>query len=242
MKQEFLSRGRRALEHLGVDAGRYDSTVRARREQILSESRADVILDVGGNVGQYALGLRRAGWRGPIISFEPMSAAFSALAAASIDDPDWRVERLALSNDEGEIEMLVTGRSVFATSVEPTSVMVQADPAAKPIGKETAPCMRLDKYAAEHHLLNRRLALKIDVQGAEQSVLAGAEKTLKSVQYLELELPLSQVYEGQWTLPESLEYLYDHGFEGCLVENLMRVSGTGRSLQMNMVLVPRGSR
>jgi hypothetical protein len=62
--------------------------------------------------------------------------------------------------------MLVTGRSVFATSVEPTAAMVQADPGAKPIGLESAPSMRLDTYARKHHLLDRRLALKIDVQGA----------------------------------------------------------------------------
>jgi hypothetical protein len=42
----------------------------------LQTRQVNVVLDVGANSGQYASGLRKAGFNGRIISFEPLSEPF----------------------------------------------------------------------------------------------------------------------------------------------------------------------
>ena len=57
-----------------------------RRNNILVDSKIDVILDVGANTGQFATQiLEQTSFRGQIISFEPLSSAFLKLSENSKD-------------------------------------------------------------------------------------------------------------------------------------------------------------
>ncbi|HXU82134.1 MAG TPA: FkbM family methyltransferase, partial [Polyangia bacterium] len=63
---------------------------------LLAQQQIDAVLDVGANVGQYALLLRSWGYRGRIISFEPLSAQFQQLKAQADRDPAWEVFNIGL--------------------------------------------------------------------------------------------------------------------------------------------------
>ena len=64
--------------------------------------RVDLALDVGANEGQFASQLRGGGFRGKIISFEPLSAAFAALRRKCDRDADWSCHKLAIGDTDGE--------------------------------------------------------------------------------------------------------------------------------------------
>jgi hypothetical protein len=54
------------------------------------------VLDVGAHEGTYGRELRRLGYSGHIVSFEPVAENFAILARASSGDPRWRAFPYAL--------------------------------------------------------------------------------------------------------------------------------------------------
>ena len=52
------------------------------------------VLDVGANEGQTGAALRRLGYRGRIVSFEPVKRSFEVLAARCALDSDWRCHQI----------------------------------------------------------------------------------------------------------------------------------------------------
>src|ERR1700692_3194856 len=58
----------------------------------------DCVFDVGANAGQYATRLREMGFRGFIISVEPIPKFAAQLRAAASRDDRWFVEAVALDD------------------------------------------------------------------------------------------------------------------------------------------------
>src|SRR5690349_8117486 len=73
--------------------------------RLLKYLEIDCVFDVGANVGQHALKLRRyCGYSGRILSFEPNPAALPELNAAAAKDPLWDVFPIALGKEKGTAE------------------------------------------------------------------------------------------------------------------------------------------
>ena len=67
---------------------------------LLELNRVNCVFDVGANTGQYGKGLRRFGYAGRIVSFEPVSDTFAKLHKSAETDPDWHVYNFALGREE----------------------------------------------------------------------------------------------------------------------------------------------
>ena len=96
---------KKLIRYLGFDLMRYNpqSTINARILKFLSTYNIDAVLDVGANIGQYALWLWESGYKGRIISFEPLLEVYQHLLINSKKDLNWIiVPRMALGNEEGE--------------------------------------------------------------------------------------------------------------------------------------------
>jgi hypothetical protein len=78
-----------AARRRGFEISRYRPH-QARRVRRLHEAGIDTVVDVGANAGQYAVELRRFGYDGRIVSFEPLLAAFvSSSARRSVTRRGW---------------------------------------------------------------------------------------------------------------------------------------------------------
>ena len=72
----------------------------------------DCVIDVGANKGQFGKFLRNnIGYKGDIISFEPVLETFYTLSDQSKADPFWRVYRFALGERMGNKEINITKES-----------------------------------------------------------------------------------------------------------------------------------
>src|ERR1700722_9521358 len=93
--------------------------VRARKNPNLSDfidnRRINLVLDVGANTGQFGQLLRRRGYAGQIISFEPVKEAFRELESAARGDDLWTTANLALGPSSGVMAINISKNSQFSS-------------------------------------------------------------------------------------------------------------------------------
>ena len=194
---------------LGIDLKRYNvqTSEDARMQQLLDYDKIDLVLDVGANVGQYAKSLRDLGYSGRIVSFEPLSSAYSQLKTASKKDLLWEIApQTAIGNQEGEIIINIAGNSQSSSALPMLDAHVQSAPESAYSGSETVKLSRLDTLAKDYiKSETKSIFLKIDVQGLEKQVLEGATAILPLVKGIKLELSLVPLYEGQVLFQEMID-------------------------------------
>ena len=205
------------LQKLGYDVLRYnlDNFVPLRRAHILSCESIDVVLDIGAHEGLYAQEIRRSGYRGKIISFEPLSEAFRMLEKRCRQDLLWECKNIAIGDFDGEVVINVSGNKTSSSLLKVSNQHVKAMPSSSYIAHEKVSISRLDSLLDEHIFFDERIYLKVDVQGYERHVLEGATRTLKQTRAIEIELSLANLYEGYPMYYEIIDYLKSCGF--CLV-------------------------
>lgn len=226
------------LRRMGYDLHRHIPALsgEAQRSAILRTLRIDLVLDVGANAGQFARSLRESGYPGRIVSFEPLQAAHRALLEASAADDRWTVaERAAMGDRTGEIDINVSGNSVSSSALQMLDAHARSAPGSRYVGVERVALRRLDEIAAVHLAADSRVLLKIDTQGFEDRVLAGAAGLLPRVSAIQIELSLVPLYAGQKLLPDMLRLLHESGFSPWAMWPAFVDPATGRSLQIEAI-------
>jgi FkbM family methyltransferase len=192
------------------------------------------VFDVGANVGQFGRSVRDAGYRGRIVSFEPLSAAWEQLVAASRSDSLWQVApRAAIGNEDGEIEIHVSGNSMSSSVLDMLDAHAIAAPGSAYVGREKVLLRRLDTVAVDYLRPDSSLFVKIDTQGYEDRVLQGASNLLKNTVGLQLECSLVPLYEGQLLYDEMSRRLKALGFALWGITPGFFDPGNGRLLQID---------
>jgi FkbM family methyltransferase len=205
---------RRTMRRATLDVVRFHprSHPLARRLHLLERHGIDVVFDVGANIGQYALELRQLGYRGRIVSFEPLSQAFAALRRASAGDRAWEVERIGLGDRAGSARLHVAGNSVSSSLLPMLDAHVRSAPASAYVGSEEITVDTLAGASARHLRRDERLFVKIDAQGYEKRILDGAGAALARVVGLQLEMSIVPLYEGETLLASMLAELEARGY------------------------------
>ena len=190
----------------------------AAREELLG--KVDVVLDVGANAGQYGEMLREVGFRGRLVSLEPVAEAYAELERRAAADDAWEAVRVAASDVDGEITLNVTEDS-RSSSVLPRNERFADKAGWSPKESRTVVARRLDGLVAELLRPQERAYLKLDIQGYERHVLDGAGDALARFEALELELSVTPLYEGQPSLAEMLPLLEQRGFKPVSIEPIL---------------------
>ena len=236
LQPRYVERGRRLYPLLFADA-----VYRAA-----SRARVKLALDVGGHCGEFGMSLRRAGYAGPIVSFEPNPAAARALGSCAARDGAWRVCETALGRvrSEGWLNRPVTtqfaslhptlpygherwGNQVKVQDVVPVSVrrLDEVFESIVPPGSDpTCP---------------GPLLLKVDTQGSDLDVLEGAGRILGEVAVLVIELSLIPMYEGAPNFVEALQYAEKAGFALAAVVPVTHDTASGVPIELDGCFVRR---
>jgi FkbM family methyltransferase len=185
--------------------------------RLLDYLEVDCVFDVGANTGQYAQMLRhKAGYKGRIISFEPIPEAADEVRRKASRDPLWTVEEIALADIPGTRTFNVMAASEFSSLGDPKAddvanlahlnrtvrrIMVEAETLA------TA----LPRLWQQHGF--RRPFLKMDTQGFDLAVLRGAGDLLTRFVGFQSELSVRKIYEQAADFRDALTYYQSLGFD-----------------------------
>jgi FkbM family methyltransferase len=178
--------------------------------RVISEYEADCVLDVGANRGQFGSSLRRAGYRGPLISFEPGTEAVRDLRSVARSDPMWEVRAGALADRPGTGLLNVAASSSVSSLLRPTPDYLARYAGATITRTEEVSLSTLDAIAQD--LPYRRLFVKIDAQGFDLRVLQGGASMLGSVVGIQVELSVVPLYDEIPDYVTVLTHLRDRGF------------------------------
>ena len=204
---------RRLLRSAGLDVRWYRGAPPHSLEALLALYGVDTVFDIGANAGMSGRYLRNLGFRGTIVSCEPVLRYYRELEREAANDPSWLCENIAVGDAEGEMEINVSGAGGASSSfLQITSAATAHVAELAYVARERVRVRTVDALAREHYPRGDRLFLKLDVQGYERNVLEGARETLDRIVGLRIELSVLQCYEGEPLLCDMLPYLQSLGF------------------------------
>lgn len=224
-----------AIAATGRRIDHYKRNALARQIRQMEMNGIDLVLDVGANTGQYGQRLRKAGYDGAIVSFEPVTSAFASLARKARRDKHWRAERLALGA-RGHVAAIAVSGDPRASSLKRMLDLHQdIAPYFATVGHESVTVKTLDAVWDDCVPDGRTVYLKIDAQGAEHDIIDGAARSMPRIRMVQLELSIVPLYEDSMLLPAALEQMTRLGFTLVSTEYGFCHPDTGQMLQMDGV-------
>lgn len=198
-----------------------------------------VVIDVGANLGEWSVPLAKAvGPAGRLLSIEPNPVVADALAATlRINNlAQASVLPVALSDVDGVGHLSLTAGDSGLSRLSAAAT-----------GAARVPLRSLDSVIAEHALM-RVDFIKIDVEGHERQVLAGAADTLRRFRPALVFESGHETPDDRAAIAKTLEaaaydvvaVLHDYGALACAVADYTSASGPCAGTEArNIVALPR---
>jgi len=166
----------------------------------------DSIIDIGGNIGYYALKEARIVKKnGSLCVIEPVSNNVSWLKK-NLDVNDYpyvKVYKLAIGDENNEIYINVSRHSNLSTIVDDTGSGI--------VKKEKVRVTTLDSFISKNKI--KPTFIRMDVEGYEYEILAGARKILVENEKLRLMIEVHPLFMGKMKYLEFMKLLKNNGFE-----------------------------
>jgi FkbM family methyltransferase len=172
------------------------------------------VIDVGANVGQFGLDVRRHGFKGLIVSYEPVQETFTSLSQTIKQHQPWKAFQLGLGAAESERTINISGNSGLSSSIlEMGSLHLENFPDSATVATQKISISTIDKQLEVLELRPQEIMLKLDVQGFEAEVLKGASQSLSKIPLCYLEVSITPLYEGEISFLPILIELSKFGHE-----------------------------
>lgn len=172
-------------------------------------AKVENVMDVGANVGDWTADLLYFCRPTQVVCVEPDPTLAAGLRTRFAADPVVAVRQTAVGAAKGTAEFKIMESSVLNSLRMPSASITGVHPGGfavkEVISVEVNP---LDAIAPA----GRITLLKIDTQGFEREVLAGARETLARTDYVIMEVNFQPHYEGEADFHELDAIMQTHGF------------------------------
>lgn len=191
---------------------------------------ANTVIDVGANIGQFAVAASKLLNSPRIYSFEPYPQSAQAFTKNTQKLPNITLYPIGLGEQEGETEFHVNSHSHSSSILALADSHKQAFPQAEEAETIKIKVSTLDAVFNDIEL-QAPVLLKLDVQGYEPFVLRGGQETLKRVDYVILEASFKPLYEGEMLFTEIIALMESYGFRFLRPVGWLEDPKTGEILQ-----------
>lgn len=199
---------------------------------LLKRHNINLIFDIGANTGQYGQRLRKLGFKGRIVSFEPLPDAFQQIRKLAYQDEDWSVVNTAMGNFTGEAIINVSRNSYSSSMLDVLPAHLESAPESAYVDKVNVSVQTVDALIDQYYSKDSRLYIKIDTQGFEKEVFDGSLQSLDKISGFQMELSLVPLYKGETLMQDMVNLLREYGFNLMLIEGGHCNYDTGEILQV----------
>jgi len=176
-------------------------------KQLIDAESIGIVLDVGANTGQFADDLRLIGFKGKIISFEPVKTEFDKMKYSFRKDSMWEGHQFALGSKSETRMINVSDESTMSS-------LLESDKWVSVERREEIEVKRLDDVF--ENLVNQgpddKILLKTDTQGFDLEVFHGASGCIDKIHSIMAEISVLPLYNGMTNYKEALLIYENEGF------------------------------
>jgi len=184
----------------------------AKKQQWIRDAGFKTILDIGANRGYFAKEMRELLPRAQIHCFEPLPDCFHQLLQNTKDDSLVVCHPVGLGIQNESLTMFQNEYSPSSSLLEMTELHIRNFPQTRHTHQKEVTIHRLDDFL-EGKELQAPLFIKIDVQGFEDKVILGGEKTIQQADALLIEMSFVPLYHQQPLFHDIYRLVTQLGFE-----------------------------
>lgn len=169
------------------------------------------VIDIGAHAGEFARMIKGMLPEVSIFSFEPLSDEFQRLQGEMQSVEGFKAFNCAVGDRNDTVEIHRSEYSQSSSLLRMANLHKEAFPDSAGESSETVDVKRLDD-ALSGLELRPEILIKIDVQGYEDRVIAGAQNTISRSKAIIAEVSFRELYEGQALFDGIYSLLKDRGF------------------------------
>ncbi len=207
-----------------------------RAYEWLRDRSIRTVFDIGANTGQFARYVHGILPDAFIYSFEPLAQCYRELVRTMAHVRRFRSFPCALSDEDGRLPMYHNEFSPSSSLLPLEDLHKHAFPYAREANTEYVDVRRLDDVADDLEVVGNVL-VKIDVQGTEDRVIQGGDRTISRSSILILETAFRPLYRGQVLFDAIYDSMRAKGFAFAGCEGFIRDPRNGSVLQCDSVFV-----
>lgn len=177
----------------------------------INKLNISTIIDVGSNEGQFIQSINSIIPNRKIIAFEPIKEVYEKLLF-NTRGLDILAYNAAASDENGVSVINVSKNFVSSSLLKMEDLHKNMYPESEYVREEQIELKRLDDVISFGDITGNIL-LKIDVQGYENKVIAGAMNTIKHVDVVIIEFSFQPIYKDQWLFDETYLFFKQSGFK-----------------------------
>jgi len=203
---------KRPLNLLGLDLVRFNPRYSLGEYAYVASLGIRTVIDVGAHTGEFARMIKTVLPEAAIYSFEPLKAEFQRLQQQMQNGAAFMAFNYAVGDQNGTVEIHRSSYAQSSSLRQMTQLHKDAFPVSAGHTVEIVEVRRLDDVLREFELKSEIL-IKIDVQGYEDKVIAGAPETIDKAKAIIIEVSFRELYEGQPLFETIFEMLSGKGFK-----------------------------
>ena len=197
----------------------------------------DTVLDIGANTGQFTRTILSLLPNCKIYSFEPLPDCFEKLQEfANNHDNSVKAFNTGVGDQSGLMQFERNDASPSSSFLKMTDIHKQAFPYTEKSSTVEVKISKLDDIC-ENLDLGISLFIKIDVQGYEDKVLKGGEKTVKKAKLVIVETSFVPLYESQPLFDDIYKVFSEWGFKCIGMIDQLSDPMTGQILQGDAIFI-----